>query len=57
MDLLRRRRILCGGVVLLVTAALVSTARAAEGTPIEIDVRGRTRPAVIERKPLYKKGA
>ena len=37
--------------------AYVSTARAAEGTPIEIDVRGRTRPAVVERKPLYKKGA
>jgi aminomethyltransferase len=37
--------------------AYVSTARAAEGTPIEIDVRGRTRPAIVERKPLYKKGA
>jgi len=37
--------------------AYVSSARAAEGTPIEIDVRGRTRPAVVKRKPLYKKGA
>jgi len=37
--------------------AYVSSARAEPGTPIEIDVRGRTRPAVIERKPLYKKGA
>jgi aminomethyltransferase len=37
--------------------AYVSTARAEPGTPIEIDVRGRTRPAVIERKPLYRKGA
>ena len=37
--------------------AYVSSARAQAGTPIEIDVRGRTRPAVIERKPLYKKGA
>jgi glycine cleavage system T protein (aminomethyltransferase) len=37
--------------------AYVSSARAEPGTPIEIDVRGRTRPAVVERKPLYKKGA
>jgi aminomethyltransferase len=37
--------------------AYVSTERAEPGTHIEIDVRGRTRPAVIERKPLYKKGA
>jgi aminomethyltransferase len=36
--------------------AYVSTARAEPGTQIEIDVRGRTRPAVIERKPLYRKG-
>jgi aminomethyltransferase len=37
--------------------AYVSSARAEPGRQIEIDVRGRTRPAVIERKPLYKKGA
>ena len=37
--------------------AYVSSARAEPGTHIDIDVRGRTRPAVIERKPLYKKGA
>jgi aminomethyltransferase len=37
--------------------AYVSTARAEPGTHFEIDVRGRTRPAVIERKPLYRKGA
>jgi aminomethyltransferase len=37
--------------------AYVSSARAAEGTQIEIDVRGRVRPAVIERKPLYRKDA
>lgn len=37
--------------------AYVSSARAEPGTQIEIDVRGRTRPAVIEPKPLYKKGA
>jgi glycine cleavage system T protein (aminomethyltransferase) len=37
--------------------AYVSSARAEPGTHIEIDVRGRTRPAVIERKPLYNKGA
>ena len=37
--------------------AYVSSERAAEGTQIEIDVRGRVRPAVIERKPLYRKEA
>jgi len=37
--------------------AYVSSARAEPGTHIEIDVRGRVRPAVIERKPLYDKGA
>jgi aminomethyltransferase len=37
--------------------AYVSSARAEPGTHIEIDVRGRTRPAVVERKPLYRKGA
>jgi aminomethyltransferase len=37
--------------------AYVSSARAQPGTRIEIDVRGRTRPAVIERKPLYRKEA
>jgi aminomethyltransferase len=37
--------------------AYVPTARAAEGTRFEIDVRGRVRPAVIESKPLYRKGA
>lgn len=35
--------------------AYVSSARAEPGTQIEIDVRGRTRSAVIERKPLYRK--
>jgi aminomethyltransferase len=37
--------------------AYVSSERADEGTQIEIDVRGRVRPAVIERKPLYRKEA
>jgi aminomethyltransferase len=37
--------------------AYVSSARAEPGSRIEIDVRGRTRPAVIELKPLYRKGA
>jgi aminomethyltransferase len=37
--------------------AYVCSARAEPGTHIEIDVRGRTRPAVIESKPLYRKGA
>jgi aminomethyltransferase len=29
------------------------TERAQPGTEIEIDVRGKVRPAVVERKPLY----
>ena len=37
--------------------AYVSADRAEPGTQIEIDVRGRQRPAVIERKPLYRKGS
>jgi len=37
--------------------AYVSSARAEPGTHIEIDVRGRVRPAAIESKPLYRKGA
>ena len=37
--------------------AYVSASRAEPGTPIEIDVRGTVRPAVIERKPLYRKGS
>lgn len=37
--------------------AYVSRDRAKPGTHFEIDVRGRTRPAVVERKPLYTKGA
>jgi aminomethyltransferase len=37
--------------------AYVSSDRAAEGTEIEIDVRGRVRPAVIKRRPLYRKEA
>ncbi len=35
--------------------AYVPAQRAQPGTRIEIDVRGRVRPAVIERKPLYRK--
>jgi aminomethyltransferase len=37
--------------------AYVPADRAAPGTRIEIDVRGTTRPAVVERKPLYRKEA
>ena len=38
--------------------AYVSSGRApSPGRSFEIDVRGRTRPAVVERKPLYRKGA
>jgi aminomethyltransferase len=35
--------------------AYVSSERAEPGTRIEIDVRGTIRPAVVERKPLYRK--
>ncbi len=37
--------------------AYVPSERAAEGTLIEIDVRSRVRPAVIKRRPLYRKEA
>jgi aminomethyltransferase len=37
--------------------AYLSSERAEPGTRIEIDVRGRTRPAVVERKPLYRKAS
>jgi aminomethyltransferase len=37
--------------------AYVPTSRAEPGERIEIDVRGTVRPARIERKPLYRKGA
>jgi aminomethyltransferase len=36
--------------------AYVSAQSAEPGTAIEIDVRGRVRPATVERKPLYRKG-
>jgi aminomethyltransferase len=35
--------------------AYVPAERAAEGTELEIDVRGRIRPAVVAARPLYKK--
>jgi aminomethyltransferase len=35
--------------------AYVSAGRAEPGTRIEIDVRGTVRPAIVERKPLYRK--
>ncbi len=37
--------------------AYVPAERATPGTPIEIDVRGKIRPAVVKDKPLYRKGA
>jgi aminomethyltransferase len=37
--------------------AYVPSERAQPGTRIEIDVRGRTRPAVVQTKPLYRKEA
>jgi aminomethyltransferase len=35
----------------------VPAARAASGTRLEIDVRGKMRPAVVKDKPLYRKGS
>ena len=37
--------------------AYVPAASAAVGTRLEIDVRGKIRPAVVKQKPLYRKGA
>jgi aminomethyltransferase len=37
--------------------AYVPIERAEPSTSIEIDVRGRTRPATVQRKPLYRKGS
>ncbi|HEY4450214.1 MAG TPA: glycine cleavage system aminomethyltransferase GcvT [Solirubrobacteraceae bacterium] len=37
--------------------AYVAAARAAAGTRLEIDVRGKMRPAVVKEKPLYRKGS
>jgi aminomethyltransferase len=34
--------------------AYVPSASASVGTPLEIDVRGKVRPAVVESKPLYR---
>jgi aminomethyltransferase len=35
--------------------AYVPAERAQPGTEIEIDVRGKVRPAEVRRKPLYRK--
>ncbi len=37
--------------------AYVPSEHAEPGTSIEIDVRGRLRPATVQRKPLYRKGS
>jgi aminomethyltransferase len=37
--------------------AYVPSERAAVGTRLEIDVRGKMRPAVVREKPLYRKGS
>ncbi len=36
--------------------AYLSAARAAVGTRLEIDVRGKIRPAIVREKPLYRRG-
>jgi aminomethyltransferase len=41
---------------LAIGMAYVPAARAATGTRLEIDVRGKIRPAVVKEKPLYRKG-
>jgi aminomethyltransferase len=35
----------------------VPAEHAAVGTDLEIDVRGKMRPAVVKDKPLYRKGS
>jgi aminomethyltransferase len=37
--------------------AYLPAERSAPGTAIEIDVRGKVRPAVVKDKPLYRKAA
>jgi aminomethyltransferase len=37
--------------------AYVPAARAAPGTRLQIDVRGKMRPATVKEKPLYRKGS
>ena len=37
--------------------AYVPAERAAVGTHLQIDVRGKMRPAVVKEKPLYRKGS
>jgi aminomethyltransferase len=37
--------------------AYLPVAKAVPGTEIEVDVRGKVRPAVVAAKPLYRKGA
>jgi len=37
--------------------AYVPAARAAPGTRLEIDVRGKIRAAIVKQKPLYRKGS
>ena len=37
--------------------AYVPAGQAAAGTPLQIDVRGKMRPAVVKDKPLYRKGS
>jgi aminomethyltransferase len=37
--------------------AYVPSERAAVGTRLEIDVRGKIRPAIVKDKPLYRKGS
>jgi aminomethyltransferase len=37
--------------------AYVPAQRATVGTPLQIDVRGKMRPAVVKDKPLYRKGS
>jgi aminomethyltransferase len=37
--------------------AYVPAERSAPGTPLELDVRGKMRPATVKEKPLYRKGS
>jgi aminomethyltransferase len=47
----------CRGVGIGMAYVPAAVAEAGTGTTIEIDVRGKLRPAVVEDKPLYRKDA
>ena len=43
------------GVLVVGSVFYLATARGKARTPIEVDVRGKLRPAEVRKKPLYSK--